>query len=133
MVNDQGWIKLGDFGNSLTIHQLESGTFQQRVGRVGTVSYCAPEILRGEVPSTKSDVYSFGITLWQLQHNQNPFSDLSWPTIAYLVVAKNQRPALRDDLNLEEGRLAKLYCMCWSPSCEKRPCFDEILEILNGY
>ena len=28
MVNDQGWIKLGDFGNSLTIHQLESGTFQ---------------------------------------------------------------------------------------------------------
>lgn len=28
MVNDQGWIKLGDFGNSLTIHQISSGAFQ---------------------------------------------------------------------------------------------------------
>ena len=49
------------------------------------MSYCAPEILRGEDPSWQSDVYSYGITLWQLEHNQIPFSDLSWPTIVYLV------------------------------------------------
>ena len=102
MVNSEKWIKLGDFGNSASIHQLDlfqvslsfyvlkmwliffGFKFQQQQ-RVGTVSYCSPEILQGDVPSTKSDVYSYGITLWQLEHNQIPFSDLDWPTVAYLV------------------------------------------------
>ena len=104
MVNSEKWIKLGDFGNSANIHQLD--LFQVSLSflcfedvieifeilslfqcqqRVGTVSYCSPEILQGDVPSAKSDVYSYGITLWQFEHNQIPFSDLDWPTVAYLV------------------------------------------------
>lgn len=124
--------------------------------RVGTVSYCAPEILRGEEPSWHSDVYSYGVTLWQLEHNQVPFSDLSWPTIVYLVtslffflfffinqigsnvqkclqvVAKDERPALSGSLTPIEMRLADLYQKCWSPRLKERPDMFKIIHTLDN-
>jgi len=129
MVDDKKWIKLGDFGNSITFEQMASGCTQQRIG---TVSYCAPEILRGEDPSWESDVYSYGITLWQLQHNQVPFSDLSWPTVVYLVVAKNERPDICKGLSERERRLVDLYRDCWSPKSNERPLPCEIINTLKS-
>nr|CAH0108231.1 unnamed protein product [Daphnia galeata] len=128
MVNSEKWIKLGDFGNSASIHQLD--LFQQQQ-RVGTVSYCSPEILQGDVPSTKSDVYSYGITLWQLEHNQIPFSDLDWPTVAYLVVAKDERPVINSNTNEKETTFGKLFQSCWQPKPELRPTMSEIVNILK--
>ncbi|KAK4036132.1 hypothetical protein OUZ56_028197 [Daphnia magna] len=130
MVNGEKWIKLGDFGNSASVQHLEYFQYQQRVG---TVSYCSPELLQGDIPSTKSDVYSYGITLWQFQHNQIPFSDLDWPTVAYLVVAKDERPSLTvTAIDEDEQIFVKLYQNCWQPKPENRPSMLEIVNLLKN-
>lgn len=33
----------------------------------------APELLRGEEPTTKTDVYAFGVTVWEIFARQDPY------------------------------------------------------------
>ena len=58
----------------------------------GTFAYRAPELLRGEAPSTSADIYSFGITLWQLAHRQQPYAGQNQHVVVFGVVAYGLRP-----------------------------------------
>jgi sterile alpha motif and leucine zipper-containing kinase AZK len=58
---DEKWnCKVADFGMSRVKFLTEKMT------RVGTPQWMAPEVLRQESYSEKADVWSFGVVMWEL-------------------------------------------------------------------
>ncbi|KAI9917155.1 hypothetical protein PsorP6_012467 [Peronosclerospora sorghi] len=99
--------KVTDFGTSRAVQDDQTMTAE-----IGTVSWIAPEVLRGERYSEKADVYSLGVILSELDTCRRPYSDTEVvptdkilrqkPThtntrIAVLVSAGTLRPSLSAD------------------------------------
>ena len=59
----------------------------------GTLAYRAPELFRGQLPTTKADVYSLAMTLWSLKHQQLPYDGQNNDMVIYQVVACRRRPS----------------------------------------
>lgn len=70
-VMSDGTIKLGDFGIALA-EGIES-SFTKTSEIIGSVHYLAPEIAKGEPPSSKSDIYSAGVLFYELLTGHPPF------------------------------------------------------------
>lgn len=88
LINDQGVIKLGDFGVSsqLTYTMTKKDTF------VGTPFWMAPEvIIKGDGYNCKVDIWSLGITAIELAQGEPPYIDLH-PVKAVMEIAKNLPP-----------------------------------------
>lgn len=64
-----------------------------RSSQQGTAAYRAPELFRGQRPTTKADVYSLAITLWALKHRQAPYDGQNNDMVIYQVVAFRRRPS----------------------------------------
>jgi serine/threonine protein kinase len=63
-VADFGLSKVSVTGNTLN-------------SKVGSLNWCAPEILLQSMPYTdKADVYSFGMVLWELLTHEAPFAGM---------------------------------------------------------
>ncbi len=65
-VDEYGHFKVGDFGASKrmdTVHSAHTMT------GIGTISYMAPEIFRGQAYNNTVDIYSIGLVLYQLLNN----------------------------------------------------------------
>ncbi|CAH0513557.1 unnamed protein product [Peronospora belbahrii] len=62
--------KLTDFGVSRELREDQTMTAE-----IGTVSWIAPEVLRGERYSEKADVYSFGVIMTELDTCRRPYSE----------------------------------------------------------
>lgn len=60
-------IKLGDFGLAHVDQKASKGIS-------GTLSYMAPELADGHVPTAQSDMYALGITLFELTFGRRPYS-----------------------------------------------------------
>ncbi|CAD8195959.1 unnamed protein product [Paramecium octaurelia] len=60
--------KIADFGFTKFIDDIYA---KANLTRVGTRSYCAPEILRGQNFSCKCDIYSYGIVFHQIAYRFN--------------------------------------------------------------
>ena len=86
MREDGGRLVLMDFGAG----QEQTGHAETRA--VGTPTYMAPEILRGERASRASDIYSLGVLLFRLATGQYPFSG---STVDALQQAHEQGRRLR--------------------------------------
>ncbi len=70
MVADDGVVKLADFGIAYDMHEASRMT---RTGEgVGSITFSAPEQMRGEV-SFASDLYSLGCTFYYLLTGVDPF------------------------------------------------------------
>ncbi len=80
MVTPGGRIKVLDFGlaRRAFAEAAEDTTLAEDSGRntpvTGTLSYMAPEILRGEPRRAASDVWSLGVLLYELSCGELPFS-----------------------------------------------------------
>ena len=120
--------KLLDFG--------VAGMADQRSGRqfCGTLSYAAPEQLRGAPPRPTADIYSFGVLLFQMLTGQLPLQSeqpdlLGWQQAhaqgARLWLRQRRSPAHCP------RELAELVDACLAPSPGDRPaCGAELLEPL---
>ena len=62
MVNEQGAIKLCDFG----VAHSALGDMTQVLGRVGTPRYMSPEQTRDDDATNKTDLYSLGLVMYEL-------------------------------------------------------------------
>lgn len=113
LVNPQQICKLADFGGSKNVHDLPPSPSQLQ----GTLHYRAPELLRGDLPTTKADIYSLGITLWSLITQQQPYQGQNNFIIAYMVVSKHLRPT-----PVTEPLLTRL----WHAERKRRPDADNI-------
>jgi eukaryotic-like serine/threonine-protein kinase len=83
LVNDEGKVKLLDFGLSAMLTPHGDGSFT----RIGVSSaYAAPEVFDGAPPSVAIDVYALGVVLYRLLCND-------WPRTPRTVTAQ---PDARD-------------------------------------
>ncbi|KAF1327738.1 Tkl protein kinase, partial [Globisporangium splendens] len=62
--------KLTDFGVSRELDEDQTMT-----GEIGTVSWIAPEVLRGERYTEKADIYSFGVIMTELDTCSRPYAN----------------------------------------------------------
>uniref|UniRef100_M4BIN3 Protein kinase domain-containing protein n=1 Tax=Hyaloperonospora arabidopsidis (strain Emoy2) TaxID=559515 RepID=M4BIN3_HYAAE len=118
--------KLTDFGVSRELREDQTMTAE-----IGTISWIAPEVLRGERYTEKADVYSFGVIMTELDTCRRPYSE-GIPTdddrggnikhtnarIAVLVSAGSLRPSLSSDC---PGNVRKLIDRCLDGNPVNRP------------
>jgi serine/threonine protein kinase len=72
LIDNQGNIKLIDFGFSKHLHNLNK---DKAYTNCGTLGYCAPEVMMGVGHSYKADIWSFGILICEMIGGHHPFSD----------------------------------------------------------
>ncbi|HEU0127486.1 MAG TPA: serine/threonine-protein kinase, partial [Pseudonocardiaceae bacterium] len=72
LISDDGTAKITDFGVSRAAGDV---TVTQTGMMAGTPAYLAPEVARGQVPTTASDVFSLGATLYAAVEGRAPFGE----------------------------------------------------------
>lgn len=78
LVNDQGEVKLIDFGLAQRRRGLLVRLFAPRSRQIqGTRSYMSPEQIRGDSVDERSDLYSLACTLFELAAGRPPFTGLT--------------------------------------------------------
>ncbi|KAL0356061.1 UNVERIFIED_CONTAM: Serine/threonine/tyrosine-protein kinase HT1 [Sesamum radiatum] len=125
LLDEDMCVKVADFGISCLESQCGSAK-----GFTGTYRWMAPEMIKEKHHTKKVDVYSFGIVLWELLTALTPFDDMTPEQAAFAVCQKNARPPLPTSC---PAAFRNLIHRCWSSNPVKRPQFDEIVIILEGY
>jgi serine/threonine-protein kinase len=76
IITPEGRAKVLDFGLAKRVAgpQLAGAESITMTGTVaGTVSYMAPEMLRGEPPTARADLWALGVVLFEMASRQLPF------------------------------------------------------------
>eukprot|EP00301_Raphidiophrys_heterophryoidea_P027434 c9655_g2_i1.p1 GENE.c9655_g2_i1~~c9655_g2_i1.p1 ORF type:complete len:511 (-),score=90.74 c9655_g2_i1:28-1560(-) len=89
-------------------------------GNLGTVPWCAPEVLRNEKYDHKCDVFSMGVVLWELGTGIEPGHVFPYECLEGFRLSLEKVPAY----------LVSLITACLNPKPQNRPSFDEITDIL---
>lgn len=78
LVDDQGQVKLLDFGIAKLLDEPVSGTMQltQQGDLALTPRYAAPEQINAQPISTLTDVYVLGVVLYELMTGAQPYADV---------------------------------------------------------
>lgn len=141
IVDGQDVCKLGDFGccQSLDLtaeDQLPpspSPSPSTRSFLTGTFAYRAPELLKGESPSTKADMYSLGICLWQMLSREQPYGLESHFVVIFGVVAHHLRPSLANLPPVASGDKNYIGLMkaLWQACPIDRPTAEDVLRTVG--
>jgi len=94
MVTLDGRVKLLDFGLAKLLERDDEtrsaltapGTW------MGTLQYCAPEVLRGREADRRSDLYSLGIVLYQMSCGRLPFEGLDGQVLVSAILSGQPQP-----------------------------------------
>ena len=89
MFDSCGHIRLIDFGFSSMKSMMST--------MCGSIPYCAPEVLSGQLYTDESDIWSMGIILYALYDGKLPFFHLNTNTLASIIC--NQEVKFRDDFD----------------------------------
>ncbi len=110
------FVKLLDFG---VAKDLGAAPLTQAGDIVGTLTYLAPEVLRGEAPTYQSDVYAVGATLYYALSGKSPFSRSSSVEVAQAILSGDVAPIerLRPDT---PSALAKVVARALDVRSEER-------------
>ncbi|XP_076823262.1 tyrosine-protein kinase TXK-like isoform X1 [Clavelina lepadiformis] len=125
LVGKNRQIKVADFG--LTRFVLDD-EYTSSLGSKFPIKWAAPEVLNYTMFSSKSDVWAFGVLMWELfTGGLMPYRALSNTDVVDQVARgyKLERP---NNCPHEVYRVMK---QCWEMETEKRPSFEELLNILN--
>ncbi len=82
MLNDQGLVKLTDFGIASMYKDAEAERLTTTGMTLGTVQYYAPEQAQGEIVSPAADVYALGIVMYEMLTGRTPFDGDTPVTVA---------------------------------------------------
>jgi serine/threonine-protein kinase len=92
MLSSEGRIKVMDFGLAKLKGSLK---LTKTSSTVGTLSYMAPEQLRGDEADTRSDIFSFGVVLFEMLTGRFPFRGEHEAAIMYSIVNEEPESALK--------------------------------------
>ena len=95
MVTPEGRVKLLDFGLAKLLKgEQETRSALTAPGTwMGTLQYCAPEVLRGREADRRSDLYSLGIVVYQMSCGHLPFEGLDGHALVGAILRGQPRPA----------------------------------------
>ncbi|MEM7368327.1 MAG: serine/threonine-protein kinase [Bacteroidota bacterium] len=93
LVNEEGTVKLLDFGIARLMDEDQASGLTQDGNRVFTPEYASPEQAQGKSVGTATDVYSLGVIVYELLTGLRPFdlADLS-PVERELIITKERPP-----------------------------------------
>lgn len=122
LINSKGDIKLGDFGYAaqLTLEQSNRNTI------VGTPSWMAPEIVKGETYGCSIDIWSFGILVIELAEGEPPYID-DPPMKAMFNIATKPPPTLRDKFKWS-SEFREFLGICLVKEPERRASVSRLLS-----
>jgi len=124
LVDENYNVKVADFGLSKV-----SNTGNTMNSKVGSLNWCAPEVLLHAHPYTdKADVYSFGMVLWEMITHQAPFTGMH-PLQIVRAIDKGTLPDI--PANSPSPDFSQLINDCWAKEPDGRPSFAQILEKLK--
>ncbi|XP_031264331.1 serine/threonine-protein kinase CTR1-like isoform X2 [Pistacia vera] len=124
LVDSNYTVKVCDFGLS----RSKANTYLSSKTAAGTPEWMAPEVLREERSNEKSDVFSFGVVLWELITLQQPWKNLTPMQVIGAVAFSGKRLEIPDNVN---PAVATLMESCWADDPDSRPCFSNVMEILQ--
>lgn len=117
LVTDRIHFKICDFGESVKY----DGTSTLSEG-IGTLYYMSPEIAYGSSYDFKTDVFSFGVILFVLVTG-------GLPKIGVIDFMNGKKFDIPQDVT---PFVSDLIISCLSMTQEKRPSFEEIIEIMKA-
>ena len=120
-------VKVGDFG----ISRILSSDDEVRQTLCGTMSYCAPEILRGQPYTLSVDVYSFGIVMWEIMTRETPFAGVAAPALREAVAKSGKRPPIPQTAIDQYPGYCKILTHCLISEPERRPSMKAVLKGLQ--
>jgi len=122
LVSDDLVLKLSDFGLGKHVIAGDQPT------EVGTINWCAPEILFEEADYTfAADVYSYGMVCYEIVNGgEMPYGDLS-PIQTLRAIEEGQTPTLPKKL---DNQFTEMIHTCWLRQ-EGRPDFASIIQTLQ--
>lgn len=130
IVTQEDRCKLADFGCCQAVDINDKPASPTKSNLTGTYAYRAPELLRGECPTTKADIYSYGICLWQMMKRERPYGNENQHVVIFRVVADQLRPKLTKETG-EEKQYVNLIKLCWQAEAKLRPSAPEIVKKLT--
>jgi serine/threonine protein kinase len=149
LVDSEDNIKVSDFGLS---KWSSDGTSSSVATVMGTLEYCAPEVLDGALYSAKSDIFSLAVVLWEIVTcslmrkwvapysaglelesgvpDANTTLNVLSNTALFIIAvrAQNKRPLIAAHC---PPPLARIIRQCWHPVPAKRPTCTELLSQLE--
>jgi serine/threonine-protein kinase len=103
MVNDDGLVKLTDFGIASVYKDVEAERLTTTGMTLGTVQYYAPEQAQGEVVSPAADIYSLGIVMYEMLAGRTPFDGDTPVAVAMRHIQDEPDPPSRYNPNIAPG------------------------------
>lgn len=117
IVSRTGVVKLMDFG---VARDEALDTLTKTGGVVGTPSYMAPELIKGQEASARSDIYAVGALLYELLSGRRLFSHATADSI-WGLVATGKFPRLGKVAPHVPWRLTLLVERCLKLDPKRRP------------
>lgn len=124
LINEQGQIKLCDFGIS---GRLIDSLAKTRAA--GCIPYMAPERVELSQPSydIRADVWSLGITLYELATGRSPYEGCNTDFDILVRVVNNDPPALPNDMEFS-NEFRHFISSCLTKDCNHRPKYRQLLD-----
>ena len=117
-----GAPKILDFGLAgLLSGPAQTATNLTRPGTLmGSLSYMAPEQLRGDADDSRTDVYAFGVVLYEMATGRRPFERERPEALMFEILHAAPQPArsLRPEI---PGELDRIIGSCLSKDASQRP------------
>lgn len=121
LVNEQGTVKVSDFG--LSRYVLDDD-YVSSMGSKFPVRWSAPEVLLYSKFSSKSDIWAFGVLMWEIYSlGKMPYERFSNSETTEHVTKglRLYRPQLASE------RVYAIMYSCWHDKAEERPTFHALV------
>ncbi|XP_013081619.2 serine/threonine-protein kinase PAK 2-like [Biomphalaria glabrata] len=117
-----GAVKLTDFGYCARLVEED----ETRHTQVGTYSWLAPEILRGQHYGNKVDLWSLGITVLEMLNGKPPYAD-HIPARILILIALKGKPDIKNVDQLSPD-LQDFLDKCLTENSDERASTTELLN-----